>query len=623
MSTVLGVPSENPALSSQSFSAPQVNTDILAYAGYYAKQNMEPFLESAKAVYNATDLLRRTTEQAYAQKALNEYRQGVNQKLAELSNLHGEDFIKAYKTFDSEVDKLRENISSTYDDEVIQNTFAISALPITESVKKEASARNIKAVYDFKLNQLNASISENANEMMMNFNDPVKRKESIAKIRKGLALSCDMQGIPAGSEQAKQLERQTLNEGFYSAINYQIETKSFDAAHASLNSLKKDMEGSTYLRLKARLLNAEELEARRLQVERQVKKEKIKELKLGRVLTPDEEQLIFDKHLKQQIELLKKTNPKLNNNEIYNMAYKPAQLGALREIEASNAQYSQKAKAKLEVTAEGVQFIRDNIDLVASSVKTPFELQSETSQQLILQTYDSPEEYNKEVMKQVNLGGNENAFNALMNGNPKSVLSTLTSPENAYSYCKSQGFNLVQTQKVLKKYEEVQQDPFYKKISDSQVAMFAMATRKGDTADIVKKARSDLATQHEIISVNAEIEKDKSILLQTHHNLKEGTPEFNQKFQMMIWKNSQKYKALGEQAKEQYQDLNSAVFDSPVLDQAIAEATQANGGHTPTEEQIEFYIEKLEDEYFTGSAEFVGLPLHGDLGSFGTSLYLK
>ena len=62
---------------------------------------------------------------------------------------------------------------------------------------------------------------------------------------------------------------------------------------------------------------------RHLQAEKQVKKEKIKELKLGRVLTPDEEQLIFDKHLKQQIELLKKTNPKLNNNEIYNMAYKP------------------------------------------------------------------------------------------------------------------------------------------------------------------------------------------------------------------------------------------------------------------------------------------------------------
>ena len=100
-----------------------------------------------------------------------------------------------------------------------------------------------------------------------------------------------------------------------------------------------------------------------------------------------------------------------------------------------------------------------------------------------------------------------------MNGNPKSVLSTLTSPENAYSYCRVKDSISFQTQKVLKKYEEVQQDPFYKKISDSQVAMFAMATRKGDTADIVKKARSDLATQHEIISVNAEIEKDKNILL--------------------------------------------------------------------------------------------------------------
>ena len=193
MAVVLGVPTEAPQLNANSnFHAPLMNDSLISESRRVSKGNFKDALDILNSAYKSADTLRRVTEQSYAQKATNEFRARANEKLAQLQTLKGEDFINAYKSFDKEMDDLRNGISEKYPDQVVKDIFTISSQEIIDTTKTQASASNIKATFDFKVDQLKASIAENTNEMVLNFNDPALRDKSLEKIKLGVASLADL-----------------------------------------------------------------------------------------------------------------------------------------------------------------------------------------------------------------------------------------------------------------------------------------------------------------------------------------------------------------------------------------------------------------------------------------------
>lgn len=459
MAVVLGVPTEAPQLNANSnFHAPLMNDSLISESRRVSRGNFKDALDILNSAYTSADTLRRVTEQSYAQKATNEFRARANEKLAQLQTLKGEDFINAYKSFDKEMDDLRSGISEKYPDQVVKDIFTISSQEIIDTAKTQASTSNIKATFDFKVDQLKASIAENTNEMVLNFNDPALRDKSLEKIKLGVASLADLQGLPKNSELSKQLERETLDKGIASAITYQIATKQFGSARNSLEQMKNTMEAPTYLKLKAKLQESIESEELKNALKAKQSRERFTSFKS---LTPFEKEAILQRNYDSAYKSLKQTEPKLSDEERKAKAYALALTQTQSMIDEYESIGDMKAKGKIFLVKQGQKAYMEGVH----TGKRPSELLSKEDYQLVHEVFGSVEAFDQKIINSTDVQGNANEFNRMTNGGKSGASLVYRFPNvmDLSNYCAQKGLNNAEEEKAIELYttakREQQENP--------------------------------------------------------------------------------------------------------------------------------------------------------------------
>lgn len=463
MAVLLGVPSESiRGSSTASFSAPQADTSLIARSMAFQEGKLNQTQKLASDIYKISVIAKENEDKAFAQKATNEFRSRVNELWSSTQILKGEDYINAYKTFDKEVDRIRSEIGAKYEDESVRFLYENASGAIAQGVKEQAFAGNVRASYEFRADGLKSALAENVNQFVLDFNDSEKSKKNLETIKNIVGDLADLQGIPKGSAGEKQLYRDSVNQAINASINYQISTKRFGVAGASLEKYKNHMDSATYVSLKATLESRVMAENERLRALAESQR-RASNSNGGNIYeySRDAKTLLYNNYYDQAVSNWTKLNKDNNLNLSEEQIKAKAQYDAVRRVQDDVDALRAKGdldyimKTSLLRTVEEVM----NDDNLKNSNLSPYEImqvRSPDDVKYILQSFGSPDAFNTAVSNRIFNVGNESLYNSMTkNGQKGEKLLVFPDESSLGNFMDQKGFNTQERTSMLELYRTV------------------------------------------------------------------------------------------------------------------------------------------------------------------------